>query len=142
MGGTCPPAAIAPNVSVLVVDDQEAFRRVAQDVIDATPGFECAGQADCGEAAVAAVDRADPDLVLLDVRMPGIGGTGAARAIARGRRRPVVVLVSGDDLPEIERDPARYGAAGFVRKERFGPRLLRHLWQIHGAGEPGEGPKP
>jgi DNA-binding NarL/FixJ family response regulator len=131
-----PPAANAQEVSVLVVDDQEAFRRVAQDVIAATPGFACAGQVRSGEAAVAAVARSVPDLVLLDVRMPGIGGTGAAQEIACGRRPPIVVLISGDDLPEVERDPGRFGAAGFVRKERFGPSLLRELWRRLGAQSP------
>jgi CheY-like chemotaxis protein len=72
--------------------------------------------------------------VLLDVRMPGIGGPGAAQAIARRERPPVVVLISGDHLPEVEEDPGRYGAAGFVRKERFGPRVLRELWRRHGGG--------
>jgi DNA-binding NarL/FixJ family response regulator len=121
-----------------VVDDQAAFRDAAREVIDATPGFACAGQATSGEEAVVAAERDHPDLVLLDVRMPGIGGARAAGAIAQQQSPPIVVLISGDDLPELERDPGRVGAAGFVRKERFGPRMLRELWQRYGPGRGGE----
>ena len=132
-GPTATQATTAGStVAVLVVDDQPAFRDAVREVIDATPGFACAGQAASGEEAVAAVELNPPDLVLLDVRMPGIGGARAADAIAKHRSPPVVVLISADELPELEDDPGRVGAAGFVRKERFGPRMLRELWQRYG----------
>ena len=68
-------------VRVLTVDDQAVFRGIAREVIDATPGFESVGEAASGEEALAAVDRLDPQLVLLDVRMPGLDGIEVARRL-------------------------------------------------------------
>jgi DNA-binding NarL/FixJ family response regulator len=71
-------------VRVLTVDDQARFRAVARDVIDATAGFEVVGEAENGEDALLAVDRLAPQIVLLDVRMPGVDGiTVAGRLVER-----------------------------------------------------------
>jgi len=73
------------SIRVLTVDDQAMFRRVARDVIDATPGSGRIGKAAAGEEGLEAVERLRPDLVLLDVRMPGWTGsksrTGWPRSI-------------------------------------------------------------
>jgi two-component system invasion response regulator UvrY len=115
-------------VRVLTVDDQELFRGVARDVIEATPGFELAGEASCGEEALAAVERLAPQLVLLDVRMPGMGGIEVARRIAVSHPDTVVVLVSIEERVDV---PSA-AATPFVRKQDFGPRVLRRLWTAHG----------
>jgi two-component system, NarL family, invasion response regulator UvrY len=70
-----------PAVGVLAVDDDPRFLEVAREVICATPGFETVGVAATGEAAVSLAWMLRPQLVLMDVRMPGIGGIEAARRI-------------------------------------------------------------
>ena len=120
-------------VRVLTVDDQEVFRDAARDVIAATPGFEPVGEAESGEEATAAVERLRPELVLLDVRMPGIGGIEAARRIRETNPGTVVVLISIEDSDEFAEDARGSGAAAFVRKQHFGPALLRSIWDAHGA---------
>jgi DNA-binding NarL/FixJ family response regulator len=120
-------------VSVLTVDDQDVFRRVAHDVIVATPGFESVGEVGSGEEALGAVERLRPDLVLLDVRMPGIGGMEAARCITASHPETVVVLISIEDLEVLSSDAETCGAAALVRKQDFGPTLLRSIWEEHGA---------
>jgi YesN/AraC family two-component response regulator len=65
-------------VRVVTVDDQAAFRRAAEAVIRASPGFELAGEAASGEEGLSVVGRVQPDLVLVDVRMPGIDGVPAS----------------------------------------------------------------
>src|ERR671910_266652 len=90
------------SVRVLTVDDQALFRGVARDVIEATPGFEAVGEASSGEQALEAVERLAPELVLLDVRMPGMDGIEVARHLATEHPRTVVVLISieeGIDVP-------------------------------------------
>jgi DNA-binding NarL/FixJ family response regulator len=119
-------------VKVLTVDDQAVFRRVAQDVIAATLGFEATGEAECGEEAIAAVERLHPDLVLLDVRMPGIGGIEAARRITAANPDTVVVLISIEEPDEFAHAARASGAAALVRKQDFGPALLHRIWTEHG----------
>jgi|1186.fasta_scaffold224026_2 two-component system invasion response regulator UvrY len=121
-----------PSVTVLTVDDQDVFRRVAHDVIVATPGFESVGEVCSGEEALAAVDSLHPDLVLLDLRMPGIGGVEAARRITASHPETVVVLISIEDLENFGSDAEASGAATLVRKQDFGPSLLQTIWQEHG----------
>jgi two-component system, NarL family, invasion response regulator UvrY len=70
-----------PAVGVLAVDDDPGFLEVAREVIRATPGFETVGVAATGEAAVSLAWMLRLQLVLMDVRMPGIGGIEAARRI-------------------------------------------------------------
>lgn len=114
-------------VRVLVVDDQVPFRRAARAVVDATRGFELVGEAVSGEQAVALAQSRAPDLVLLDIHMPGIGGIEASRRIARTRTATVTVLLSTyrqEDLPEEAR---ACGAAAYVHKDDFGSHVLRAL---------------
>jgi two-component system invasion response regulator UvrY len=122
------------DVRVLTVDDQVVFRQAARDVIAATPGFESVGDVGSGEEAVAAVERLRPELVLLDVRMPGIGGIEAARRISEASPETVVVLISIEDSEEFAEDAQVSGAAALVRKQDFGSALLRKIWQAHGEG--------
>ena len=121
------------DVRVLTVDDQVVFRRVAHDVIVATPGFEPVGDAQSGEDALAEVERLRPELVLLDVRMPGIGGIEAARRIVAAAPETVVVLISIEDSEGFAEDAQACGAAALLRKQDFGPSLLRRIWETHGA---------
>lgn len=120
-------------VKVLTVDDQVVFREAARDVISATAGFESVGDAGSGEEALAEVERLRPELVLLDVRMPGCGGFEAARRITAAHPETVVVLISIEDSQEFSEDARTSGAAALVRKQDFGPALLRSIWEDHGA---------
>ena len=85
-----------PPVGVVVVDDQLVFRQVAHEVIDATEDFELLGEASSGAHALAAVDELDPDLVLLDVRMPGMDGIETAARLHERHPESVVVLITVD----------------------------------------------
>ena len=119
-------------VRVLTVDDQPLFRDAARAVITATPGFESLAEVGSGEDALALIDRLRPDLVLLDVSLPGIDGLETSRRLTEVRPPPLVVLISADDDPVL-RDSARdYGAAGFVSKQELRPGILRALWDRHG----------
>jgi two-component system, NarL family, invasion response regulator UvrY len=120
--------AARASVGVIVVDDQEAFRRVAREVIEATPGFEALGEAACADEALALAEHVHPDLVLIDVRMPRVDGLETARRLHAAGPGRTIVLLSTEHVDEL---PA-CGAATFVRKEDFGPDTLRRLWAEHG----------
>jgi CheY-like chemotaxis protein len=121
--------SMSPTVRVLVVDDQRVFLEAARALIDATTGFEWVGDASCGEEGVEEAERLRPDLVLMDVHMPGIGGIEAARQIAsRGLLAIVVLVTAGPPLS----DPGLGSVAEIVPKDALGGALLRRLWEDHG----------
>jgi DNA-binding NarL/FixJ family response regulator len=119
------------DVRVLTVDDQAVFRAIAREVIDATPGFELVGEAAGGEEALAAVDRLDPQLVLLDVRMPGLDGIEVARRLNGTRPDTLVVLISIEDPIDLPSAARITDTVPLMRKQDFGPRLLERLWREH-----------
>jgi DNA-binding NarL/FixJ family response regulator len=123
-----------PDVRVLVVDDQEPFRRAMQAVVDATSGFAVVGTAASGEESIEVAGDLRPDLVLMDVNLPGIDGIEATRRILAGADRPVVVLLSTYDRDDV--DVAGSGAADYVPKGAFGPDRLAEVWAS--AGRDGE----
>ena len=119
------------SVGVLIVDDQPTFREVLRDLVDATPGLALAGEADTGEAALDAVAALAPRMVIMDKRMPGIGGVEATRRIVAAHPRTVVLLVSVELFDREQMNGC--GAAAFLRKHELSPRALAEFWQIHGA---------
>jgi two-component system invasion response regulator UvrY len=121
------------GVRVLTVDDQAVFRGIAREVIDATPGFESVGEAASGEEALEAAARLAPELVLLDVRMPGIDGIEVARRLRTTHPGTHVVLISTED--SIDHPSAAQIAPGvpLLRKQDFGPRLLKRIWHERGS---------
>jgi CheY-like chemotaxis protein len=123
-----PPTATAP-VRVLVVDDGPSFLEVAREVIDATSGFECVGAACSGEEGIDQAERLQPDLVLMDVRMPGIGGIEAARRISARGNPAVVVLMSADE--GLAGTP-RGDVPAVVPKCKLCRSLLQALWEQRG----------
>ena len=134
-------------IGVLAVDDHAIFLDVAREVVTSTPGFCWVGGAGSGEEGLRAVEALSPDLVLLDMRMPGMDGLEAAHRITARHPGVVVVLVSIDEGSAIGPAIERSGAAALVRKQELGPKLLRRLWQLHGTGSsqrprPGSSPPP
>ena len=115
-------------VRVLIVDDLLPFRRVARRVIDASDGFEAVGEAVTGEEAVLAADELRPDLVLMDVNLPGIDGIEATRRIRSLLQAPVVLLLSTWDADDGS-GLTQCGAAEYIPKSRFGPDSLAVAWR-------------
>ncbi|WP_416445032.1 response regulator [Leucobacter sp. HNU] len=109
------------TVSVLIVDDQAMVRAGFAAILDAQPDIEVVGQAADGEEAVALSHRLRPDVVLMDVRMPGTNGLEATRRLMdpppRVDHRPRVVILTTFDIDEYVHDALAAGASGFLLKD-------------------------
>jgi len=115
-------------VPVLIVDDQAFFRSAARAVLALTPGFTAVGEACSGEEAVPRVDELAPELVLMDIHLPGISGIEATRRIRATHPEVAVLMLStykAEDLPADARD---CGALAYLNKEDFQPEVLERIW--------------
>jgi DNA-binding NarL/FixJ family response regulator len=130
----CQAGGMTGPRTVLVVDDQSPFRFAAKAVLRRLDGFELAGEAASGAEAVALVDELHPDLVLMDINMPGMNGIEATRQIVAAHPEAVVLLCSTYDVADLPPDVAASGASGYVNKERFGAEALRRLWEDRDPG--------
>jgi DNA-binding NarL/FixJ family response regulator len=115
-------------VRVLVVDDHEPFRRAARAVIREAAGFELVGEVADGEASIDAAKTLRPDLVLMDISLPGISGLEATRLIRANVPSAVVLLLSTRDALEFVSEAANSGAAAYLPKSLLSPRHLAELW--------------
>jgi DNA-binding NarL/FixJ family response regulator len=106
------------SVGVLVVDDSPVFRRGMGRAVRFHTGLELVGEADGGQAALEAIERLQPDVVLLDLRMPDIDGLEVLARLRDVDPRPTcrVLVVSASLDEEIERAARAAGAAGCVSK--------------------------
>ncbi len=115
-------------VRVLLVDDQAAYLRAMGSVVEEASGFVVVGEALSGEESVVVAARVVPDLVLMDVHLPGIDGVQATRLLRAGDSPPVVLLLSTDDEDAGEQFVAESGAAAYMTKSAFGPDRLLGVW--------------
>jgi DNA-binding NarL/FixJ family response regulator len=116
-----------PAVRVLVADDQAPFRKAARAVLEVAHEFEIVGEVTSGEEAVDAAEVLRPDLVVMDLKMNGIGGIEATRQILAMRPATVVVLVSSYRPEDAPKAVTESGALAFVPKDRFSASTLKDL---------------
>lgn len=113
-------------VQVLIVDDQEAFRSAARLVVELTDGFTVAGEAGTGEEGVAMAAEIAPDLVLMDMNLPGIDGLEATRQIISSM--PEARIVGLSTYEEFRDRALAAGAIAFISKSDFEPEILIRIW--------------
>ncbi|MEE9473775.1 MAG: response regulator transcription factor [Acidimicrobiia bacterium] len=117
------------DVRVLIVDDQLPFREAARMVVEMTDGFEVAGEAGDGEEGVEMTRALKPDLVLMDVQMPGIDGLEATRRIRELNDPPEVMVMSTHESGDYRETALDAGAYAFIPKSEFSMDALEELWR-------------
>lgn len=123
------PRVDEDRVGVLVVDDCAEARAAIGNVVVETQRFELVGSVASGEEALDVLQGLEPELVLLDVRMPGLNGPRTCELIRASGARSVVVLVSAHTRPELPDSVGTCGAAAILYKGEVSPRRLQALWQ-------------
>jgi len=118
----------AARGGVLTVDDDSPFLAVLRDVVRATGHLDLVGEAQTGEGAIAAAQNLEPDVVLMDVQMPGIGGLVAAEEIKAARPSTVMVLISATHPDELAPRAADSRVDAVIWKSALEPRLLDEIW--------------
>ena len=116
------------DVRVLIVDDQPPFRDASRMVVEMTDGFEVAGEAENGEQGVELAANLKPDLVLMDVQMPGIDGLEATRRITSVDDPPQVLVMSTHESGDYDASAIAAGAFGFIPKSQFSMDALEETW--------------
>ena len=116
------------ELSVIVVDDQAPFRLAARAVLRRSEGFELVGEAGNGVEAVQLASEVHPDVILMDINMPEMGGIEATRQILAYAPETFVILCSTYDVTDLPPDAAASGARAYVHKEQLGAKTLQRLW--------------
>jgi DNA-binding NarL/FixJ family response regulator len=119
-------------IRVLLADDQALVRAGFRSLLDAQDDIEVVGEADDGEEAVRMASELSPDVVLLDIRMPGVDGLEATRRIVRDERldRTRIVILTTFDLDEYVFEALRQGASGFLVKDTEPAELIQGVRSV------------
>ena len=112
--------------TVLIVDDHATFRASAKALLSAE-GYDVIGEVEDGENAIGEIERLRPDVVLLDVQLPGIDGFEVAQRVAENGHRPDIILISSRDPCDFGGLVAESPARGFVPKDELSGEALAAL---------------
>ncbi|CAN5802961.1 response regulator transcription factor [soil metagenome] len=113
------------TVRVVIADDQELVRTGFRAILGSEPGIEVIGEASDGREAIVAAGRLEPDVVLMDIRMPVLDGLAATRSIVTGPdSKPRVLILTTFDLDEYVYEALRSGASGFMLKDAPADQLV------------------
>jgi DNA-binding NarL/FixJ family response regulator len=124
-------------IRVGIADDQPLVRAGLQALLDRDAGLVLVGEAADGQQAVDLARAVQPDVLLMDVRMPGMDGIETARRLVEQDPDVVVVLVSLEERVDLPSSVETAAAAAHIRKHQLTPRALHALWRAHGHGDQG-----
>ena len=112
------------RIRVLVVDDDDLLAKAVESLLETDPEIEHVGRAHTGEEAIELTARLAPDVVVMDVEMPGIGGLEATRRLSRGGSTAAVLVVTGADVEAHVHTARESGALGYLPKSELAELLL------------------
>jgi DNA-binding NarL/FixJ family response regulator len=119
---------------VLIVDDHAFIRRGVQAILQSVPEWELCGEADNGKDAVRLAGELRPEVIVMDVSMPGLNGIEATRTICRDNPGAKVVLLTLHESDELLRNGFQAGARGYLMKSDAEEELVRALRVVMGSG--------
>ena len=123
-----------PPIRVLIVDDQRLMRDGLRALLELQDGLAIVGEAGSGQDALTEVAATAPDVVLMDLRMPQMGGVEATRALRERGDRPRILILTTFDDDQYVFDALKAGAAGYVLKDLPAADLAAAIRTVHGGG--------
>ena len=128
------------TIRVALIDDQALVRVGFRMVLEAESDIDVVGEASDGHGAIALLEQTAVDVVLMDVRMPGLDGIAATRAILASPNAPRIIVLTTFDLDEYAFEALRAGASGFLVKDARPEELLQAIRAVH-AGDAALAPR-
>ena len=122
------------KIKVLICDDHTLFREGIKAILEGEPWIELVGEANDGRQAVLEVGRTHPDIVLMDVSMPDLGGVEATRRILQTNRKTRILMLTMYEEEEVIARCLDAGASGYILKDISRPHLLHALETVHSGG--------
>ncbi len=119
---------------VLIVDDHAFIRRGVQTILHSYPEWEFCGEAENGKEAIRLADELKPEVIIMDVSMPGLNGIEATRAIRKAQPDVKIVLLTLHESAELLRSAFRAGARGYLLKTDAEQELVKALTVVVGEG--------
>jgi DNA-binding NarL/FixJ family response regulator len=124
----------APKIQVLIVDDHAILREGVRALLQLHPDIEVVGEAADGKAALELVQQVDPDVVLMDIAMPGLGGIETSLELKKMGRRAKILILSQYEDREYVRRLLKAGVSGYVLKKSAGSELANAIRAVHRGG--------
>ena len=131
-----PSSPPSDQTRVLIVDDQAPFRSAARTLIGLLRGWAVVGEAESGEEGVRKAAELMPEVVLMDINLPGRNGIQSTQDLLAVHPSAAVVLVSTYAANDLPAGADTCGAVGYLRKEELTPRILRELAANRPSGAP------
>jgi DNA-binding NarL/FixJ family response regulator len=122
-----------PKIRVLIADDHRLFVEALEAIFAQDEGIEVVGRARTGEEAVQLAKTTNPDVILMDIAMPGLDGVEATKRIRRNKRTACVLMLTGSNSRSDVARARAAGAAAYVTKDRIATQLLDAIVELAGA---------
>ena len=119
------------TISVLVVDDHQLVRAGLRKIVDDDPAMQVIAEAESGEQAIQICRDRSPDVVLMDVNMPGIGGFEATRKLVRSHQKTRVLIVTICNNPLFPSRLLHIGAAGYITKDETPEEMVKAIKSVY-----------
>ncbi|HEV2478738.1 MAG TPA: response regulator transcription factor [Puia sp.] len=122
---------MSPNIKVFLVDDHEIFRNGLKQLVDSEPDMEVVGEAGDGETALEHLRAMCPDVIIMDIRMPGINGVEASQMLLKRDPQAKIVFFSLYDNPEYVAKALEMGASGYILKDTSNKIFLTAIRTVY-----------
>jgi DNA-binding NarL/FixJ family response regulator len=122
---------MSPNIKVFLVDDHEIFRNGLKQLVDSEPDMEVVGEAGDGETALETLRSMQPDVIIMDIRMPGINGVETSQMLLKREPQAKIVFFSLYDNPDYVAKALEMGASGFILKDTSNKIFLTAIRTVY-----------